>query len=380
VKIIKGGVTKPKGFKANGMSCGIKKSGKPDLALIVSDVPAVGAAVFTKSSVKAAPLVVSQHHIRNNKVQAAITNSGNANCFTGSFGLMYARNTTKLIGDLLNIPKQEVMVASTGIISKPLEYKNIEKAAPQLVKGLTSKGAAKAAKAILTTDLCTKEVTVQIMLGGKKVMMGACSKGSGMIAPDMATMLCFITTDAAIDAKMLKRALKEATDTSFNLISVDGCMSTNDMVLVMANGLAGNKKITTSGKDFKVFCEALKYVSLDMAKKIVLDGEGATKFIEINVVGAKDDKQAKKIALKIANCNLVKTAAYGCNPNWGRVAASIGALGIKQITEKNLNIKFSSFAKKNIKIGINLDLGQGAATVYTSDLSYEYIRINAEYN
>ena len=380
MKIIKGGVTQPKGFKANGLACGIKKSGKPDLALIVSDVPAVGAAVFTKNSVKAAPLVVSQKHIRNNQVQAVITNSGNANCFTGSFGLKYAQQMAQLIEDLMNIPKQNVIVASTGIISKPLEYSNIEKASEKLVKGLNEKGSAKAAKAILTTDLCTKEITVQVEISGKKVTIGACSKGSGMIAPNMATMLCFITTDVAIDAKMLKQALKAANELSFNSITVDGCMSTNDMALVMANGLAGNKIITKEGKDFDIFCEALKYVCLDMAKKIVKDGEGATKFIEIHVVGAKNDAQAKKVALKIANCNLVKTAAYGSNPNWGRVAAAIGALGIKQITEKNLNIQFSSFKKKNISITADLNLGKSQSTVYTSDLSNEYIRINAEYN
>ncbi len=380
MRIIKGGVTQPEGFKANGLACGIKKSRKPDLALIVSDVPAVGAGIFTKNSIKAAPLVVSQKHIHNNKIQAIIANSGNANCFTGSFGLKYAEQMAQLVSNLTDIPEQDIIVASTGIISKPLEYSNIKKASSKLVKGLSIQGAGKAAKAILTTDLCTKEVTVQVTLGGKKVTMGACSKGSGMIAPNMATMLCFITTDAAIDSKMLKLALKKANDLSFNCITVDGCMSTNDMVVVMANGLARNKKIMKSGKDFNIFCEALKYVCLDMAKKIVRDGEGATKFIEINVVDAKDDAQAKKVALKIANCNLVKTAAYGSNPNWGRVAAAIGALGIKQITEKNLNIKFSSFEEKNISITADLNLGKGTATVYTSDLSNEYIRINAEYN
>ncbi|VAX35063.1 Glutamate N-acetyltransferase @ N-acetylglutamate synthase [hydrothermal vent metagenome] len=380
MKVVKGGVTKPKGFRANGLCCGIKKSGKQDLALIVSDVPAVGACVFTKNSVIAAPLVVSKKHIRNNKIQAIITNSGNANCFTGSVGLKYAEQTTELIGDLLNISKQDVIVSSTGIISKPLQYNHIKNSVSKLVEGLSMMGATKAAQAILTTDLCTKEVTVEIIVGGKKVTIGACAKGSGMIAPNMATMLCFITTDAEISSKMLKLALKQATDKSFNCITIDGCMSTNDMVTVMANGLAGNKKITTANKDFEIFCEALDYVCLDLAKKIVFDGEGATKFIEIKVQNAKDDKQAKAVALKVANCNLVKTAAYGSNTNWGRVTAAVGALGIKEITEENMNIKVSSFKKKNISIVVNLALGQGQAKVYTSDLSKEYIRINAEYN
>ena len=380
MKIIKNGsVTTPLGFKANGLSAGIKRSGKPDLALIVSKVPANTAGVFTKNSVKAAPLLVTQKHIKNNRSQAIIANSGNANCFTGHFGLVYAERSAALVAKLLNIKKTDVLVASTGIIGKPLPYQKIVQAAPRLVKGLNTKGGHMAARAIMTTDLFAKEIAIEATLSGKKVTIGGCAKGSGMIAPNMATMLGFITTDAAISTKMLKLALQQANDQSFNCITVDGCISTNDMVTVMANGFAGNKPITSAGKDFETFCKALNHVCLDLAKKIVVDGEGATKFIEITCDGAKSFAEAKTIALAIANSPLVKTAAFGSNPNWGRVAAAVGAVGLN-ITEKNLKIKFSSFAKKDICIDVDVNRGNQKATVYTCDLSLDYVKINGAYN
>ncbi|MFA5060201.1 MAG: bifunctional glutamate N-acetyltransferase/amino-acid acetyltransferase ArgJ [Candidatus Omnitrophota bacterium] len=379
MKIIKGGVTTPQGFTANGISAGIKKSGKPDLALIASDVPAIAAGVFTKNSVKAAPLIVTMKNIASGKAQAIIANSGNANCFTGDFGLLYAQKSTELIAKLLNISAKLVLVTSTGIIGKPLPYQKIVHGAPRLVAGLNSSGGRKAAKAILTTDLALKEISVQIKLSGKKVSIGAMGKGSGMIAPNMATMLGFITTDAAISAPMLKAALKCAINKSFNNITVDGCMSTNDMVVVFANGLAGNKPIIKQGKEFKTFCDALTFACVDLAKKIVWDAEGITKFIEITTSGAKTVEQAKKICFAIANSNLVKTAAYGNNPNWGRVAAAVGSLGFP-ITEKQLKIRFDSFKKKHIHINVDVGLGKEKATVYTSDLSVEYVNINGRYN
>lgn len=380
MKIVPGGVTAPKGFKANGIACGIKRSGKLDLALIASDTAAVSAGVFTKNSIKAAPLLVSQRHLRHHKTRAIIANSGNANCFTGKFGLIYAERTTEIIGRLLNAPKEEVIVTSTGIIGRPLPFSKIRNGAGNLVEGLSVSGETKAAEAILTTDLTAKTIAVEMTLGGKTVTIGACAKGSGMIAPDMATMLAFVTTDAAVNSRMLQSALHKATEQSFNSITVDGCMSTNDMVVVMANGFARNRMITRPGKDFDTFCGALNHVCLDLAKKIVLDGEGATKFIEINVFGAQSHQQARQIGSAIANSNLVKTAAFGSNPNWGRVAAAAGALGIAKINEQNLKIKFSDFAKKDIQITVGLNLGRAKATVYTSDLSYEYVKINGEYN
>ena len=381
MKVVKGGITKASGFKANGLCSGVKRSGRPDLSLIYCNEPVATAGVFTKNSVKAAPLIVSKKHLHNNTAQAIIINSGNANCFTGSFGLIYANRTAKLVADLLDIKTSDVIVSSTGIIGKPFPYKKIEKAAPKIVEGLgkTLSHGLLAAKGILTTDTTTKEIAVQIDLNGKKVTIGGCAKGSGMIEPNMATMLGFVTTDAAITPSMLKLALKNAVEPSFNSITVDGCMSTNDMVTIMASGAAKNKKISKQGKDFNKFCDALNFICIDLAKKIVLDGEGATKFIEIVVSGAKTTKQAKSIAMKIANSNLVKTAAYGSNPNWGRVAAAVGSSGFN-ITDKNLKISFSSFAKKNIGIFVDINSGQHNTTVYTSDLSPEYIRINGKYN
>lgn len=381
MKIVQGGgVAAPKGFKSNGVAAGIKRSGKRDLALIVSDVPAVSAAVYTKNSVKAAPLLVSQKHLRGHKTQAIIANSGNANCFTGKSGLACAQRTTEIIGKLLGIPKEKVVVASTGIIGRPLSFKKIQNAAKGLVDGLNAQGGKKAAEAILTTDLKEKTIAVQVNLSGKTVTIGACAKGSGMIAPDMATMLAFVTTDAAISAAMLQKALRHANERSFNSITVDGCMSTNDMAVVLANGLARNKRIVTAGKDFDVFTKALTHVCLDLAKKIVLDGEGATKFIEIQISGGKTHAQAQKAGLAIANSVLVKTAAFGCNPNWGRVAAAVGSLGIAGVTEDTLRIKFSDFKRKDITITVNLNKGRATATVYTCDLSYDYVKINGEYN
>ncbi len=380
MKLIKGGITAPKGFKANGIFCGIKRSGKPDLGLIVSDVAAVTAAVFTKSTIKAAPLLVSMNHVRRGVGQAVLVNSGNANCYTGEFGLKYAQESTVLIAQLLNIKTTDVLVTSTGIIGKQLPYNKIVDGAPALVKGLSNTGATKFARSIMTTDLKLKEIAVQVTIGGKTVTIGACGKGSGMIEPNMATMLGFITTDATISLPMLKLALKLATEKSFNSITVDGCMSTNDMVTVQANGLAGNKKITSKGADFKKFYEALEFVCIDLAKKIVLDGEGATKFITITVNGASTEKQARVIAKAIANSALVKTAAFGSNPNWGRVGAAVGALGIKGINEESMKISFSPFDKKEIAIGVDLQLGKASATVYTCDLSYDYVKINGAYN
>jgi glutamate N-acetyltransferase/amino-acid N-acetyltransferase len=380
INVITGGVTKPKGFKANGLACGIKRSGSFDLGLIASATLATSVTVFTKNSVKAAPLIVSQRHARHNKIQAIVINSGNANCFTGKSGLICAERTAELIGRLIGIPKTNIIVSSTGIIGKPLPFKKIQQAAPRLVQGLSVNGSPKVAQALLTTDTKTKEKAVTVSLGGQRVTIAGCAKGSGMVAPNMATMLAFITTDAAISPGLLKRSFKKAVDRSFNGITIDGCMSTNDMATIMANGHAQNAMISQAGKDFDAFSQALEFICIDLAKKIVRDGEGATKFIEVHCRGAENPHQAKKIGLAIANSNLVKTAAYGHNPNWGRVAAAVGSCGIKSITEKNLKIKFSPFHKKDIHITVEMNRGTANATVYTSDLSLDYVRINERYN
>jgi glutamate N-acetyltransferase / amino-acid N-acetyltransferase len=380
MKIVKGGVTAPKGFLANGLPSGIKRSGKADLGIIVSYLPAVTVGVFTKSSIKAAPLVVSMKHIKKGTGRAVLVNSGNANCYTGQTGLKHAKGSTEMVAKILGVSPTDVLVTSTGIIGKPLPYNKIVDAAPRLIKGLSAQGGTKFARAIMTTDLKVKEIAVEVTIGGKKVVIGGCGKGSGMIEPNMATMLGFVTTDAAISHKMLKLALKRATERSFNSITVDGCMSTNDMVTLQASGSAGNKKILKEDGDFKKFYRALEFVCIDLAKKIVQDGEGATKFLTIDVKGAANEAQARKIAKTIANSALVKTAAFGSNPNWGRVGAAVGSLGINKINEHNMKITFSPFDNKEIAICVRLPLGRASATVYTCDFSYEYVRINGEYN
>ena len=257
MNLVKGGITAPKGFLANGVAAGIKRSGKLDLGLVVSTVPAKTAGVFTINSIKAAPLLVSMKHIRKGTSCAILANSGNANCYTGAIGLKHAQDSAGLFAKLLDIKKKDVLVTSTGIIGKTLPYAKIVHAAPALVKGLSDKGGVKFARAIMTTDLALKEIAVQVNLSGKTVAIGACAKGSGMVAPNMATMLGFITTDAAISLPLLNLALKNAVDHSFNSITVDGCMSTNDMVTIQASGLAGNKAIVKEGADFKKFYQAL---------------------------------------------------------------------------------------------------------------------------
>ncbi len=374
-----GGVTSPHGFKANGFWAGIKKSGKPDLGIIYSDVMCTAAAVFTRNSVKAAPIVLCQKHIKGGKVQALVANSGNANCFTGEYGMMYAKKLTELVAGHFAIVPANVLVMSTGIIGRPFPYEKIREALPSLFKGLSAKRGASFAKAIMTTDTMDKQIAVSLEVGGKTVTIGACAKGSGMIEPNMATMLACVTTDAAITPGLLTTALREATDVSFNAITVDGCMSTNDMVSLMANGMADNKMISARGADYDLFVEALKAVCVKLARDIIIDGEGASKFFEVRVTGAVSVKQARAAAMKVANSSLVKTADYTDNPNWGRVAAAIGACGFNRVTEQTLKIEFS--VKKNtIYIHADLGIGEASATVYTCDLTHQYIDINGNYN
>lgn len=378
MKLLKGGVTSPKGFKANGFWAGIKKSGKPDLGLIYSTKMCNAAAVFTKNSVKAAPVVVCMQNARHGRIQALIGNSGNANCFTGEYGLMYARKMTEIVAEEFGIKGQNVFVMSTGIIGRPFPYEKIKAAVPKLVKGLSSSKGSSFAKAIMTTDLKDKQVVAKLEINGKAVMIGGCAKGSGMIEPNMATMLACVTTDAAVTPAMLKAALLEAVEVSFNAITVDGCMSTNDMVSLMANGLAKNRTIAKKGEDYRLFTEALTQVCLKLAKDIVHDGEGAERFFEIKVSGAETKKQAKTVAMKIANSSLVKTADYTDNPNWGRVAAAVGACGTRA-TETTLKINFS-VKRDHIYVLADLGLGKESATVYTCDLTHGYIDINGKYN
>jgi len=369
----------PKGFQASAVASGIKRSKKLDMALFYCQEPAKCACKFTTNKILAAPVKINKEYLKNNRqFQAVIVNSGNANCFTGEVGLRDARNTSIYIAEALGLRKESVLVASTGIIGKRLPLAKIKQAIPKLVSGLSIRGIDQAKEAILTTDAFTKEITVRFLIGSRMVTVCAVAKGAGMIAPQMATMLCFIFTDAAITQLALDTALKLAVDNSFNCITVDGCMSTNDSVILLANAKAANKTIDT-GKNFNCFSRALNIVCLELAKLIVRDAEGASKFIRIEVDGAKSFAQARAVALSIANSNLFKTAVYGENPNFGRIVASVGASGI-EVKEEDLKIKLGPLHKKEVDVYVNIKRGSASATVYTSDLTPEYIKINAGYN
>ena len=419
---IKGGVTAARGFQASGMHCGIKKK-KDDLTLIYSVVPAVGAAVFTTNKVQAVPVKISKKHIKAKEHQAIIVNSGNANCFAGKEGVENALKMVSSLAGELKISPEKVLVASTGIIGRPLPVKKILDSIPQLVKtlGAGANAGKRAARAILTTDTRIKETAVSLNIGGKKVTIGGIAKGAGMIAPDMATLLAFITTDACIQKTALFRALKESVAKSFNLITVDGDMSTNDTVIVLANGLSGNRQITAGSRpvrnnpirnelsngarisnrsrDFELFVKGLNSVTVQLAKALVADAEGASKLIEVTVKGAKSGNEAKTAAFAVSNSLLVKTMIHGNDPNWGRIAAAVGASGAG-FKEEKLSIYFGKSAavkngapvsanrdrikkevrKKIVAILIDLGMGKAKATVRTSDLSEEYVRINAKYS
>ncbi|KPK42043.1 MAG: hypothetical protein AMJ78_03770 [Omnitrophica WOR_2 bacterium SM23_29] len=398
MKTITGSVTAPQGFIANGVKSGIKK-GKLDLALIVSKVPALAAGVFTTNELKAAPLKVSKAHIKNGRAQAIVINSGNANCLTGKSGLKAAIDIAKAISKSLWISEDDVLVASTGLIGKPLPTGKIKSAIAKLVKGLSKAKELKAAQAILTTDTRPKRIAVAINIGKKTVKLGGIAKGAGMICPNMATMLCFLTTDANIGLRALRRSLRDSVESSFNTITVDGDMSTNDMVLILANSLAGGPEIRYLSREHRIFSDALNYVTSYLAKEIVRGGEGATKFIEVNVKGSRSLSDAKRMAKQIANSNLVKTAIAGEDPNIGRIASAAGASGVK-FDESKLDIYLNrikivdggnvidkvrpkirrSLRKREIIITLDLNCGSNSAASWTCDLTEEYIKINARYN
>ena len=370
----------PNGFKANGLSCGIKKSGKLDLALFVSQVSAKAACRFTTNKILAAPVLVDKMHLKKTgQFRAIIANSGNANCFTGSQGLKDAKCTATVLSKALGVKEQAVLVASTGIIAKSLPVGKINQSVPELISGLSVQGIDKAKKAIMTTDRFVKEITVKLNISGKAITICGIAKGAGMIAPDMATLLVFIFTDANITQAALDKSLGMAVDNSFNCITVDGCMSTNDSVILLANAASSNA-IINKGANFNLFAKGINLVCLELAKLVIRDAEGATKFIEIRVKGAKTSKDARKVALSIANSNLFKTAAFASSQNiLGRTAASAGASGVP-FDQGDLRIKLSPLHKSDILIQVSMGKGKASAVVYTSDLSYEYVKINAEYN
>lgn len=395
---IKGGVTVAKGFEAAGMHIGLKKM-KPDLALVTSKVPAAAAGVFTTNLVQAAPLKVNKEHLaQNGKVRAIVVNSGNANACTGQQGMLDAKSMTEQVAKYLNCENEAVLVGSTGIIGVNLPMDKVTAGIAAILPQLSSEGGLKAAEAIMTTDTFSKEYAVQFELGGKTVRVGGMSKGSGMIHPNMATMLAFITTDASIEQSLLQKALTEATAQSFNMISVDGDTSTNDMLLVLANGLAGAPEIAAEGPDFEVFCKALNEVTEELAKLIVRDGEGASKFVEIKAKRAPSLDTARTVARSIASSNLVKSAIFGEDANWGRILCAAGYsgaqfdveqvevyLGDLKVAEMGRGIQFDEvkakeiLAQKEITITLDFKAGDHEATAWTCDLTFDYIKINASY-
>jgi len=412
LKTIHGGVTAPLGFKASGMYCGIKKSKKRDLALIVSERVCDAAGTFTTNKVQASCVVVNKEYLRDSKAQAIIANSGNANCMTGESGFENSRTMAATIARILRLKKQDVLVASTGVIGKPLPIKKIIAAMPELVDGLSRDGSEHAAAAILTTDRMSKEIAVEIPIGNRRVRIGAIAKGAGMIHPEMAlhqpkpaspagrhaTMLCFVTTDADITPGALRQVLDRAVQKTFNTITIDGDTSTNDMVVILANGMAQNKTITEKTDEVRAFGRALDTMFASLSKQMIRDAEGATKFVEIAVRGAHTRDDARRVARTVAGSALVKCALFGCDPNWGRIAAAVGRSGAHidpwklQIylggeivlrnggrVQKKAAVLNRVFAQKNIKITVDLGLGSYSAGAFTCDFSTAYVRINSAY-
>ena len=342
MKIINGGITAPIGFVAAGIHCGLKKNvKKKDLAVIYSKKICTAAGVYTTNKVKGAPLMLTMEHLENLKAQAIIVNSGNANACTGIVGYENAKKMAKLTADSLNIKLEDVVVASTGVIGAHLNMEVLEKGIPEVCKGVSKQGYIDAREAIKTTDTVKKDLAVEIDIDGKKVTIGAMAKGSGMVHPNMATMLSFITTDLDIDETLLAEALKESAKKTYNMISVDGDTSTNDMMIILANGMAENAKITEKDFNYKIFIDALQFLNTELAKKIAKDGEGATKLIETLVKGASSEEEAAKIAKAIIASSLVKTAMFGADANWGRILCAIGYCGA-DINPESISISFES--------------------------------------
>ena len=402
MKIISGGVCAANGFKASGVHCGIRKNRtKKDLALIYSELPCTVAAVYTTNLVKGAPLTVTKNHISNGIAKAVICNSGNANTCNAN-GIEIAEKTCELLANELNINASDVVVASTGVIGQPLDIEPIKNGIPELVKNLNMFGSNDAAEAIMTTDLCQKDIAVEFKIGNNVCKIGGIAKGSGMIHPNMATMLVFITTDCKISAEMLQKALSTDVQKTFNMISIDGDTSTNDMVTVLANGSALNKEITTEGKDFDAFMQALNTVTVNLCKMIAGDGEGATKLLECSVSGAKTEEIAKTVAKSVICSSLTKAAMFGADANWGRVLCAIGYSGaavdvtkidvyfkskVGQILvcKNGSGVDFSEetakkiLLEKGIDIIVNLNDGIYSASAWGCDLTYDYVKINGDY-
>lgn len=396
---VRGGVTAPRGFLAAGIHCGIKRKGLPDLALLVSERPGPVAGLFTTNRIAAAPVHLDRLHLKKKTAQAVIVNSGCANAFTGPRGYADAVEMAALVAQWLGVPRHTVFVGSTGVIGRMLPMPRIRRAMGELICRLRRTGGHEAAKAIMTTDLKTKEAAYRARIGGQTVTVGGMAKGSGMIHPDLATMLAYITTDAAIEQPVLQRALASAVAKSFNCISVDGDSSTNDTVLCLANGMAGNPVLRRASPELTVFQRLLDRTCLDLAMKIVHDGEGVTKVVKLVVTGARTDADAKRIARTVGTSLLVKTALFGEDANWGRIVAALGRAGVP-IDEKRIGLAFDGVpivkaglplgvaaqrridrivTNKEFTISLTVGGGRGSASLWITDLSYEYVRINASY-
>ena len=398
VKDITGGVTAPRGFAAGIAACGIKYTDRDDLMVIVSDVPASCAGMFTTNRILGAPVLVCRDHVKNGTARSIVANSGNANVCTGEDGLEAALAMTGATARALGCDPAEVLIASTGVIGRPFPVDKAVAGIRRAADGLSADNGHAAARAIMTTDTVPKETAIEFDFQGTPVRIGAIAKGSGMISPNMATMFCFVTTDADIEPSTLRKALREAVETTFNCITVDGDMSTSDTVLVLANGRAGNQQVRKRTKAYDEFTEALTEVLRRMAMAIVRDGEGATKFITIRVTGAAGTEEARRVGRSIANSALFKTAMFGADPNWGRIICAAGYAGVA-IEETRITIVVNGFtlfdsgrpmpldelavrarlAGDEIEVAVDLGMGSAQAVLYTSDLSYEYVKINAEY-
>jgi len=387
------------GFKAGAVQAGIKKAGRLDLALIFSETPAVSACVFTKNSVKAAPVLLDMEVAKKGRARAVVANSGNANACTGLHGMKDALSMADSVGEAMGVDTSDVFVASTGVIGNKMPMDRVLAGIAKLPASIKADGWEDAARAIMTTDTFVKIYAVKEKIGGKDITVLGIAKGSGMINPNMATMLCFIATDAVVEKAALKAAAKDCVGESFNSITVDGDCSTNDTMIVLANGKAGNTPVKKAGPGYGKFKDALGSVMLNLAKMIVKDGEGATKFVEVEVSGAKDTTDAKKAAKAIANSPLVKTALFAADPNWGRIICAAGYSGAEMdpdsaevwfdrvcmvkggsgqgIKAEGLSAKV--MLKPEYKITVKLGVGKASARVFTTDFSYEYVKINAEY-
>lgn len=396
---VEGGVTAALGFRACGVDAGIKYQNRKDMALLVADAPAAVAALYTTNKVAAAPVQIDRERTRAGQAQAVIVNSGCANACTGEAGLMNAREMARVTAEALGIAEELVLVCSTGVIGVNLPMDRIAAGAKKAAGSLSRAGGYDAACAIMTTDTVDKQTAVELEIDGKTVFIGGMCKGSGMIEPNMATMLGFLTTDVAIHPKALDQALREAVEVSFNRVVVDGDMSTNDTVILMASGAAGNQMLTPYHPQWQYFVDALTTVCLELGKKMVLDGEGATKFVTVRVKGARTAEDAKMAARAISKSALVKTSWFGLDPNWGRVIAAVGYSGA-EVDDQKARISYGEICAydrgrvadkallkamqdvmrhRAFDVTVDLGLGDGEDTIYTCDFSYDYVKINAEY-